>query len=130
MENTDGLDHSTDNSNINHIISLMGEKLEYKPTDVVDDAASQTKYYYGTFQEMLNNTNHTLADDQRITTTLYNNYTTGTLALDNDRQSVSGVDLNEEATSMMVFQKSYAAACQLMTTLDSMLDKLINGTIR
>ena len=24
---------------------------------------------------------------------------------------------------------SYAAACQLMTTLDSMLDKLINGTI-
>ncbi len=130
LENTDGLDHSTDNSNINHIISLMGEKLEYKPTDVVDDAASQTKYYYGTFQEMLNNTNHTLADDQRITTTLYNNYTTGTLALDNDRQSVSGVDLNEEATSMMVFQKSYAAACQLMTTLDSMLDKLINGTIR
>ena len=30
---------------------------------------------------------------------------------------------------MMMFQKSYAAACQLMTTLDSMLDKLINGTI-
>ena len=38
--------------------------------------------------------------------------------------------LNDEATNMMVFQKSYAAACQLMTTLDSMLDKLINGTIR
>ena len=52
------------------------------------------------------------------------------LNLDNDRQSVSGVDLNDEATNMMVFQKSYSAACQLMTTLDSMLDKLINGTIR
>ena len=31
---------------------------------------------------------------------------------------------------MMMYQKSYAAACQLMTTLDSMLDKLINGTLR
>ena len=39
------------------------------------------------------------------------------------------MDLNEEATSMMQFSKSYAAACKLLTTLDSMLDKLINGTI-
>ena len=30
---------------------------------------------------------------------------------------------------MMQFQKSYSAACTLLTTLDSMLDKLINGTI-
>lgn len=125
-----GLSHSTDNSNVNHMITLMGQKLEYKPTDVVDDAASNTKYYSGTFQEMLNNTNHTLASDYKITKSMYDNYTTSALALDNDRQSVSGVDLNEEATSMMVYQKSYAAACQLMTTLDSMLDKLINGTIR
>ena len=104
--------------------------MEYKPRDVVGDAANNTKYYSGTFQEMLNNTNHVLASDQKTTTTLYNGYTTRALALDNDRQSVSGVDLNEEATSMMMYQKSYAAACQLMTTLDSMLDKLINGTIR
>ena len=61
---------------------------------------------------------------------MYDSYTIKALNLDNDRQSVSGVDLNDEATNMMVFQKSYSAACQLMTTLDSMLDKLINGTIR
>ena len=53
-----------------------------------------------------------------------------TLDLENSRQSISGVDLNDEATSMMMFQKSYAASCQLMTTLDSMLDKLINDTVR
>lgn len=129
-ENTDGLDHSTDGSNVTHMITLMEQKMEYKPRDVVGDAANNTKYYSGTFQEMLNNTNHVLASDQKTTTTLYSSYTTRALALDNDRQSVSGVDLNEEATSMMMYQKSYAAACQLMTTLDSMLDKLINGTIR
>ena len=38
------------------------------------------------------------------------------------------MDLNEEATGMIQFSKSYSAACRLLTTLDSMLDKLINGT--
>jgi len=126
----DGLSHTTDNANVDHMITLMGEKLVYKPTDIVGDAFNKTKYFEGTFQEMLNNTNHVLASDQQISTTLYNDYTTKALSWDNKRQSVSGVDLNEEATSMMMFQKSYSAACQLMTTLDSMLDKLINGTIR
>lgn len=126
----DGLSHTTDNANVDHMITLMGEKLKYCPKDVVDDAANNDKYFEGTFQEMLNNTNHVLASDKQISTTQYNIYTTETLSWDNKRQSVSGVDLNEEATNMMMFQKSYSAACQLMTTLDSMLDKLINGTIR
>ena len=78
---------------------------------------------------MLTNFNSILAADQNTTQTNYNSYSTKALARDNDRSSVSGVDLNEEATSMMQFQKSYSAACQLLTTLDSMLDKLINGTI-
>lgn len=129
-KNEDGLSHTTDNSNVDHMITLMGEKLVYKPDDIVGDAANTTKYFEGTFQEMLNNTNHVLASDKQISTTLYNDYTTKALSWDNKRQSVSGVDLNEEATNMMMYQKSYSAACQLMTTLDSMLDKLINGTIR
>lgn len=129
-ESDDGLSHTTDNANVDHMITLMGEKLKYCPKDVVDDAANNDKYFEGTFQEMLNNTNHVLASDKQISTTQYNIYTTETLSWDNKRQSVSGVDLNEEATNMMMFQKSYSAACQLMTTLDSMLDKLINGTIR
>ena len=44
------------------------------------------------------------------------------------RDSVSGVDLNDEAMNLMQYSKSYNAACRLMTTLDSVLDKLINGT--
>lgn len=129
-ESDDGLSHTTDNANVDHMITLMGEKLEYLPTDIVGDAKNTTKYFEGTFQEMLNNTNHILASDKNISTTQYNDYTTKALKWDNNRQSVSGVDLNDEATSMMMFQKSYSAACQLMTTLDSMLDKLINDTVR
>ena len=66
--------------------------------------------------------------DTNITNARNVNYSVTSLDLDNQRSSVSGVDLNEEATSMMQFQKSYSAACRLLTTMDSMLDKLINGT--
>lgn len=124
------VEHTTANDNIGHLISMMGTKLDYYAWDVVPDAEADGRYFSGTFQEMLASVNNNLATDQLITNTMYSSYTTNALALENNRQSVSGVDLNEEATSMMQYQKSYAAACQLMTTLDSMLDKLINGTIR
>ena len=70
----------------------------------------------------------TLGADGMVTNARYKNYDLSALDLDNQRASVSGVDLNEEATNMMQFSKSYSAACRLLTTLDSMLDKLINGT--
>ena len=124
----DGLEHSTDQDNIRHMISLMGEKLDYIASDTVDKAEGG-KYFSGTFQEMLANTNVLLGAERQVTVGLYDEYSTLSLDLDNKRSSVSGVDLNEEATSMMQFQKSYSAACQLLTTLDSMLDRLINGTI-
>ena len=44
------------------------------------------------------------------------------------REGVVGVDLNDEATSLMTYQKAYTAACRLMTTLEEALDSLINAT--
>lgn len=48
--------------------------------------------------------------------------------LTNTRQSTSGVNLDEEMTDMIRFQKSYNAAARVLTAMDEMLDKLINGT--
>ena len=124
------MSHSTANDNIAHMVNLMGQKLDYLPKDADPDAASDTRYFNGTFQERFADMGVILAVDQQTTTTLYNSYTIKSLNLENDRQSVAGVDLNDEATNMMTFQKSYSAACQLMTTLDSMLERLINGTLR
>ena len=125
------LSHTTADDNIYHIINLINKDFDYLPSEIVDNAADGTKKYFtGSSQERLSDINSILALDGQTTATLYNNTTTQALVLENSRQSVSGVDLNDEATNMMVFQKSYAAACQLMTTLDSMLDKLINDTIR
>jgi flagellar hook-associated protein 1 len=49
-------------------------------------------------------------------------------AVDNSRQSVSGVSLDEEMTDMIKYQHAYSAASRTITTMDEMLDKLINGT--
>lgn len=44
--------------------------------------------------------------------------------------STSGVNMNEEAADSMQFQKAYDAMSRVMTALDDLLDKLINGTGR
>lgn len=123
------LSHTTADDNIAHMINLMSAKLDYMPKDSVPDAAGTKRYFNGSFQERFADMNVVLSVDSQTTTTLYNSYSIKSLSLDNDRQSVSGVDLNDEATNMMMFQKSYSAACQLMSTLDSMLERLINGTL-
>ena len=46
----------------------------------------------------------------------------------NWRSSTSGVDWNEELTNMITFQKGYSACSRCLTTMDEMLDKLINST--
>ncbi|MEA4942762.1 MAG: flagellar basal body rod C-terminal domain-containing protein [Oscillibacter sp.] len=120
---------SSDNANILHIIAQFDAKQDYKPGDTVTDALDgATKFFSGSFEEMFTNIEETLATDTKSTTTLLNNYSVSATALDTSRESVSGVDLNDEAMNMMQYQKSYAAACRLMTTLDEVLDKLINGT--
>lgn len=44
------------------------------------------------------------------------------------RDSVSGVQQDEETSNMLIFQRSYQAASRLMTVMDEMLDMLINDT--
>lgn len=42
--------------------------------------------------------------------------------------SQSGVDLDEETTNLVTYQHAYQAAARVITTIDSMLDTLINHT--
>lgn len=118
---------SSDNTNILHIIALMDASQSYAPGDVVD-GASESPFFHGSFQQMLTNIQATLAKDTKSTTMLLDNYSASATELNSSRDSVSGVDLNDEAMNLMQYQKSYSAACRLMTTLDEALDKLINGT--
>jgi flagellar hook-associated protein 1 FlgK len=48
--------------------------------------------------------------------------------VDDARISVSGVNLDEELTAMVQEQRAYEAAARMITTVDEMLDVLINRT--
>lgn len=43
------------------------------------------------------------------------------------RESMSGVQLDEEGVNLMAYQKSYNAAARYFTVLDEAVDKIING---
>jgi flagellar hook-associated protein 1 len=49
-------------------------------------------------------------------------------SISNQRQSVSGVSLDEEMTNLITFQRAYQASARVMTTVDATLDTLINHT--
>ena len=120
---------STESSNIDHMIYLFEKKQDYKPGTVQGDAAGKdVTMFTGSFQEMWSNIGSVLGNDMKVTSTLLDAYYASSVSLDTSRDSVSSVDFNDEAMNLMQYSKSYSAACRLMTTLDSVLDKLINGT--
>lgn len=47
--------------------------------------------------------------------------------VDRQRRQVSEVSLDEEAANMIKYQQAYAAAARAMTTVDEMLNTIING---
>ena len=51
-----------------------------------------------------------------------------TTTVDAARESVAGVNLDEELTNMLSYQQAYAAAGRMITAIDEALDVLINRT--
>ncbi len=62
------------------------------------------------------------ADDQ------VENYTLLVQQLENSRQSVQGVSLDEEMANMIKFQHAYGAAARVITSMDEALETLISRT--
>ena len=70
----------------------------------------------------------TLGVQSQSVTSLTANQKTLVSQITNWRESVSGVNIDEEMTNMIRFQKGYAAAARVLTSMDEILDKLINST--
>ena len=51
-----------------------------------------------------------------------------TAQVDGSREQLSGINLDEEMVTMLQAQRAYEAAARVMSTLDSVLDTLINRT--
>ena len=80
------------------------------------------------FADYMNHVSTILANDSYRNATNLKTNVTVLNGIQNSRDSVSGVSLDEEASNMMMYMSAYNASSRLMTTLDQALDVLINST--
>jgi flagellar hook-associated protein 1 FlgK len=91
-----------------------------------DPSKYPTELFSGTLEEYFTGVNATLGLD----VSLYTNYSETSkhvmTTLFTARESVSGVNLDEEGVALMAYQKSYNAAVRFFTVLDEAVDRIIN----
>jgi flagellar hook-associated protein 1 FlgK len=56
----------------------------------------------------------------------YADYETATRVVKEQRAAISGVNMDEEVANMLAFQRAYQGAARVITTVDDMLDRIIN----
>ncbi|MGP4078946.1 flagellar hook-associated protein FlgK [Pseudalkalibacillus sp. R45] len=119
---TDGLNNiaasndgnAGDGSNALDLSDVKDKELSFDSSDTTIQS-----FYEGVIGEM--------AMDTQQANRLMNNSETLKQSVEERRQSVSGVSLDEEMTRMMQFQHAYNAAARNITSIDEMLDRIING---
>ncbi len=95
-----------------------GNEVALAIADLRGGAAEQG---YSTLIEQLGGDVQDAKDEQT-------NLQTTVTAINDQRQGVSGVSLDEEMTNLITFQRGYQASARTMTAMDEMLDTLINHT--
>lgn len=93
---------------------------QLKQTKVLQSRSSDFNTFYEAFIANLG------SQGQRAQTMLKNQDTLIN-QIDNQRQSVMGVNIDEEMMDIIKFQQAFNAISRYITTIDEMLDKVING---
>lgn len=115
---------SSGNENILNMIDMLSKNYDFE----VDTNKGTSTFYKGSFFSCFANIESTLAIDLSSSTVMLDNQITVLNQTSNSRDAISGVQLDEEGMKLLHYNQSYSAAARLITTLDEMLDKLINGT--
>ena len=119
--------------NQNDTVLIMAEALRatYPYTNMntaMQDLFKDLDLKNNSFANYANHIATTLANDSYNNQAYLKTNMTVLNGIQNSRDSVSGVSLDEEASNMMMYMSAYSAASRLMTTLDQALDILINNT--
>lgn len=129
---------STDYENVLKMINaLSSDEIIFKTQPKKADGTGATdtggkpiekQIFKGTLFECYNNIQNTQALERQSTTSLLKNHQTVADQVADARESVSGVNMDEEVMDLMRFSQSYNAASRLMTTMDELLERLITNT--
>ncbi len=120
QESVPGVDNSDDSSNILYMISLFKSDLTFESED-------GTSVFKGTFQECISNTSTTLGLQIKGNTRIHETNQSNIKDVDYQRQSVSGVSLDEEGINLIMYNQSLTAASRFLTTLDEALQTIVSS---
>ncbi len=107
------IDGSSGNNDIASAIAQLRDKK------VLDKNSSSLTQFYNSFVTQVG------ADSQRAANTA-SGQDLVTTQLQNQKDAVSGVSLDEEMTNLIKFQRSYDAAAKVITTASEMYDTILN----
>ncbi len=125
LSTTDENASSGDTSNLARFLNVFSDSFDVDPKDIKADAEGTN--FDSTLEELLLGLQSTLAEEQMSATTVLSNYAVTADNVYVAREGVMGVDLNDEATSLMKYQNAYSAAARLMTVFDEVLNTLIHS---
>lgn len=88
----------------------------------------QKRIMSGTYWDYLTSIVSEIGIDNSRTVTFSKNYSNICETIDNQRQSVSGVDEDEEGLDLVKFQHAYSLASKVISTMNQVYQKLIEET--
>ncbi len=95
---------------------------------VIAGMNDQSMFSQGTVAQFLQSVTTSQAVDISKYEAFSKNMNEVATVIDNQRKSVSSVDTNEEATSLVVYQNGYNLASKVISVMNEVYDKLINQT--
>ncbi len=97
-------------------------KLKDQKITIGGEETTIDKFYNGIIQKLGNETQEVIRNEKNQSKVLKE--------IDNLRLNVSGVSIDEEMVNLIQFQHSYNASAKVISTLDSLLDVVVNGLVR
>lgn len=91
-----------------------------------DENIEMAEGFTGSFQQYVKSLNSEIAVEINYNDKLLAVSDGLLLSIENLRESIMGVSEDEEAMNLAKYQKSYSAAARFMTTLDEMLELIVN----
>ncbi len=97
-------------------------KLKDQKFTIGKEETTIDKFYNGIIQKLGNETQEVIRNEKNQSKVLKE--------IDNLRLNVSGVSIDEEMVNLIQFQHSYNASAKVISTIDSLLDVVVNGLVR
>jgi flagellar hook-associated protein 1 FlgK len=95
-------------------------------TKVITTAYTTSPALGSTFEDALNNTISVLGVDANTYTNRVNANNSMLTRIDQNRQSVSGVNIDEEMVDMLRFQRAFEASSKVMNVYDEVIQGILN----